>query len=58
MIKLLNNIVSSLVFFLVYIIVYYLFAKDVGVSSIVTTIIFFLALTIHDITKCDKENDY
>lgn len=58
MIKLLNNIVSSLVFFLVYIIIYYLFVKDVEVSSIVTTILFFLALTIYDITKYYKENDY
>lgn len=57
MINLLNNVVSTLVFFLVYIIIYYIFAKDVGVSSIVTSILFFLALTISDITKYKKEID-
>ena len=57
MINLLNNVVSTLVFFLVYIIIYYIFAKDVGVSSIVTSILFFLALTIFDITKYNKEID-
>ena len=57
MTNLFNNIVSSLVYFLVYVVVYYIFAKDVGSSAIVTTILFFLSLTIYDLTKYKKEID-
>ena len=57
MTNLFNNIVSSLVYFLIYVVVYYIFAKDVGSSAIVTTILFFLSLTIYDLTKYKKEID-
>ena len=41
MIKWLNNVVSSILFFLVYLIIFYLFSKKVSASVIVLTIVFF-----------------
>ncbi|MBQ6538724.1 MAG: hypothetical protein IJL76_00400 [Bacilli bacterium] len=49
MVKWLNNIISTMVFFLVYMIVYYLFAREVNASVLVTSIIFFILVVIYDL---------
>ena len=49
MIKWMNNVVSTMIFFLTYLIVYYIFAKEVTLSLLGTSLIFFILLIIYDI---------
>ena len=56
MIKIFNNVVATLVFFLVYICVYYLIAHDVTASSLVLSVIFFILLVLVDAIRYDDED--
>lgn len=54
--KILSNIVSTMSFFLVYMIVYYLFTKTVDITILYTTIIFILLIVGYDLIKKDTKN--
>ena len=51
MIKWFSDIIATIVFFLVYMIIYYIFAKTVNISLIACTIVFFILLLMYDVIK-------
>ena len=55
MVNWLNNVIATMVFFIVYLIVYYLIAKEVTISLLVTSVLFFSVLVLHDIYLKEDE---